>query len=560
MARKVFMSVLGTGFYYPCVYQGRKSSTETRFIQEATLKEVGADQWSENDCVYILLTQEARKKNWDKNITERSRNNNSPREPYSGLELALENMKLPCQVKDVEISDGKNESEMWDIFEKVYDLLKEGDELYFDLTHGFRYLPMFLLVLGNYAKFLRKTQVVYMSYGNYEAREKYEKDPNKDVAPIVDLLPLAVLQDWTFAAGQFLRSGNADEMSELGKKRCADIKKELKRRDLDTESLNSYLATVQNLSEKLALCRGVDLIKAEDIAKMRAYQNDVKEETIPAFGPLISKITDSFAAFRAERNTANAYFAAQWCLKKGLYQQAMTFLREVIVTVIADRNGLNIVGEDERKLVEDAFWNANNKDFEKFDGRLRSDPALNNSEIVVNFKHFRDLRNDLNHSGMRPNPAATLSLKRNIEQAMSFFGPIVTSSTNEGRISECYFPPIFINYSNHPSEKWPQAQLEAAKEFGPVVDIPFRSIDPEADSAQIKKAVEEEAENIRAKAKGKKAVVHIMGEMTLTYALVRKLKEAGIRCVASTTSRVCCENADGSKTSQFNFVKFRDYE
>ena len=551
MARKVFMSVLGTGFYYPCVYQGQKSFTETRFIQEATLNEVGADKWDKDDIIFILLTEKARECNW--NITERSRNNNSPLEPYSGLELALENMKLPCQVNDVEISDGKNEAEMWDIFEKVYDLLEEGDELYFDLTHGFRYLPMFLLVLGNYAKFLRKTQVVYMSYGNYEAREK-------DVAPIVDLLPLAVLQDWTFAAGQFIRSGNADEISELGKKRCADIKKELKRRDLDAESLNSYLATVQNLSEKLALCRGVDLIRAEDIAKLRAYQNNVKEETIPAFGPLISKITDSFAAFSAERNTANAYFAAQWCLKKGLYQQAMTFLREAIVTVIAERNGLNIVEEEERKLVEDAFWNANNKDFEKFDGRLRSDPALNNSEIVVNFKHFRDLRNDLNHSGMRPNPAATLSLKRNIAQAMSSFGPIVTNSINEGRISECHFPPIFINYSNHPSAKWPQAQLEAANEFGPVVDIPFRSIDPEADSAQIKKAVEEEAKNILTMAEGKKPVVHIMGEMTLTYALVRKLKEAGIRCVASPTSRVCCENADGSKTSQFNFVKFRDYE
>lgn len=51
-----------------------------------------------------------------------------------------------------------------------------------------------------------------------------------------------------------------------------------------------------------------------------------------------------------------------------------------------------------------------------------------------------------------------------------------------------------------------------------------------------------------------------MGEMTFTYALVKRLKEAGIRCVASTTKRICTENADGSRTSQFNFVRFRDYE
>ena len=33
--------------------------------------------------------------------------------------------------------------------------MQDGDELYFDLTHGFRYLPMLVMVLINYSKFLK---------------------------------------------------------------------------------------------------------------------------------------------------------------------------------------------------------------------------------------------------------------------------------------------------------------------------------------------------------------------------------------------------------------------
>ena len=46
MARKVFMSVLGTGFYSECTYVGANTRTQTRFIQEATLNEIGAKAWT----------------------------------------------------------------------------------------------------------------------------------------------------------------------------------------------------------------------------------------------------------------------------------------------------------------------------------------------------------------------------------------------------------------------------------------------------------------------------------------------------------------------------------
>jgi hypothetical protein len=39
MSRKVFISVLGTGFYDKCIYTTNDfQSTETRFIQQATIE------------------------------------------------------------------------------------------------------------------------------------------------------------------------------------------------------------------------------------------------------------------------------------------------------------------------------------------------------------------------------------------------------------------------------------------------------------------------------------------------------------------------------------------
>lgn len=72
MARKVFISVLGTGFYNKCVYfKDDFKSTETRFIQRATLEMLTCDgSWSaETGKGFILLTEKARTANWLIEIT-----------------------------------------------------------------------------------------------------------------------------------------------------------------------------------------------------------------------------------------------------------------------------------------------------------------------------------------------------------------------------------------------------------------------------------------------------------------------------------------------------------
>jgi CRISPR-associated DxTHG motif protein len=164
MARKVFISILGTGFYGSCQYaSGSFTSDKTRFVQEATLEYIGAKDWTTHDIALIFLTQKARKDNWEKSITKRVNNSTEAEESYIGLEQLLENMNLPFTPEGVDIVEGKNEDEIWKIFNTIYEKLEDGDELYFDLTHSFRYLPMLLLVLGNYSKFLKNVTIAHIS-------------------------------------------------------------------------------------------------------------------------------------------------------------------------------------------------------------------------------------------------------------------------------------------------------------------------------------------------------------------------------------------------------------
>lgn len=117
---------------------------------------------------------------------------------------------------------------------------------------------------------------------------------------------------------------------------------------------------------------------------------------------------------------------------------------------------------------------------------------------------------------------------------------------------------MFINLTNHPSENWSKAQLEAAQRYGEIIDLSFPVIEPTFTKEDILYLVKECTETILGM-KEDETVAHVMGEMTFTYNLVKALKEKGITCLASTTERNTVMTPDGKKISEFKFVQFREY-
>lgn len=118
---------------------------------------------------------------------------------------------------------------------------------------------------------------------------------------------------------------------------------------------------------------------------------------------------------------------------------------------------------------------------------------------------------------------------------------------------------MFINLSNHPSSKWSEAQTEAAKQYGDIIDLPFPEVDPNGDEAYIANLADEYCRKILDMRDGTPLTIHLMGEMTFAFALVARLKKKDVACLASTTERIVLEEAPGVKTNVFRFVRFRHY-
>ena len=120
----------------------------------------------------------------------------------------------------------------------------------------------------------------------------------------------------------------------------------------------------------------------------------------------------------------------------------------------------------------------------------------------------------------------------------------------------------FVNFSNHSSSKWGQAQLEAAAKYGEVIDIAFPMVPPIATKDDIQQLAEKSVEEILAV---DPSTVMVQGESTLVYAVVQRLQSKGIPCCAACTRRRSEEElqqlsaAGLTREGMFAFMGFREY-
>lgn len=573
MARKVFISVLGTGYYGKCVYEyNGERATESRFIQCATLQLLTrSEEWTSSDHAYVLLTERAKSTNW--NVEGNVRDNRGVQEEYIGLEDEFSRMNLPFEVEPIDIADGKNETEIWSIFDSVFNVLQEGDELYFDLTHGFRYLPMLVLVLGNYAKFLRGVKIKSITYGNFEMANKAAVPV---VAPVIDITSLSALQDWTVGVSDYLRHGDTEKIMECSGQKLRPLLRESKGSDAAASQLNGLCASLKTLSEMMSFCRGVDICKGAAAQKIKSYLKGADKNYLKPLVPLFGMIQTSVDSIEMD-DTYNMVKAAEICASNGNFQSAVTLLKEGIVSKLCLRYGVDYIDTDRREWINRAIGMKYLKCMNAFDSyRSSYDPkeeafkkyvlqdALISDKFAKDYDNLTTIRNDFNHAGMRKDPRKTAMMEKNIHKCIESFKNLLLvcdemdyPTFSQAQKSDA--PRLFINLSNHPRSQWSEAQLAAAAEIGEFKEMPFPAVDPDADDQTIDSLADQCCKDIAEMAETAHVTVHVMGEMSLTYRIVKRLTGKGIRCVCSTTERICSEGENGERTYVFNFKRFRDY-
>lgn len=399
MGRKVFISFLGTGNYEAIRYASTEEEANQvkplRFFQEASLSLL-QNELTEGDKILIMTTKGSMK-NWLDG--EHLNFKTNEKVWHEGLQSRLTQMNLRCSFENIHIADGQNTQEIWEIFSLVFQHLQEGDQLYFDITHGFRSLPMLNMVLINYAKLLKNISVEKVLYGAFEAKIKAG---TLEYAPIWDLISFVELQDWTNEATLFLKTGNAAGISEL----------------IHQPEFIRLKEHLTNFSNQILVNRGLDIFSGKSAVALRQELKDLKNhpKVAPALAPILDKINHEFDDYQHDE-AINGYLAVRWCIKNGLIQQAATLMEEFITTFVMVELGLKseIHNSNKRTLInamvtlgDDKTLEAQrNSDLQSFqDEYVEKVRALSFKKKIGRISNDLKsaIRNDINHAGFRENP------------------------------------------------------------------------------------------------------------------------------------------------------------
>lgn len=119
---------------------------------------------------------------------------------------------------------------------------------------------------------------------------------------------------------------------------------------------------------------------------------------------------------------------------------------------------------------------------------------------------------------------------------------------------------MFINLSNHFSDKWSKKQIEAARIYGEIINLPFPQVNPQSTSEDMDKLADNYYDRITY---FNDPVVMLQGEFIFTFRVTVKLKEAGIKVLAGRSERKVIESVNGEglveRKSVFEFVGFMEY-
>ncbi|MDA8972506.1 TIGR02221 family CRISPR-associated protein [bacterium] len=424
MARKVFISFLGTSNYVECNYfleeDDSKLIKNVKYVQEALLK-LHQPFFGREDICYFFLTKDAKSQNWEdgQQFNSITRNYDLPNEGLKNRIISLCENGFQAQIENVEIPEGFSTKDIWAIFQTVFSKLENNDEVYFDITHAFRSIPMLGLALLNYSKAIHNVNVKGIYYGAFEklgfASEVKKIPLDERNAPILNLTTLSILQDWSNAAKDFIEFGNTQNLTKtlksnynyfdtLSKKQNGRLK----------NSLTKVAQGLQDFSTSIATNRGNSIINNDNARLLNKEIQDLRPRLdevvqLSPFSSLLSVIENEIKVFEDE-DIFNGLIAIKWCIKNKLIQQGITLLQEFIITICLKKIELDYNNKINRDTVsgllgkrQDDLFNYSNNSNTKLEQEIvvnKLEKEDYYQELIPIFDHIsNNIRNDINHAG-----------------------------------------------------------------------------------------------------------------------------------------------------------------
>ncbi|WNS77431.1 TIGR02221 family CRISPR-associated protein [Bacillus sp. DTU_2020_1000418_1_SI_GHA_SEK_038] len=420
--RKVLFSFLGMGDYESCyyTYEGKKS-TFTRFIQTAIYEHTLTEGPLE---IIVFATKEAKAQNWAEHLNKKG-------EWLEGLEKAFARITPGAKVKLVDISSSQDEEANWNLFDIILSQIKEGDEIYFDMTHSFRSIPLVSLIVLNYARLVKKAKINKLMYGLFDRNQ-----PEK-LAPIIDVTSMLTLLDWTNGVDQFIRTGDASLIKQFTNDETGNVFRDQsisKEEKVTTAALNGLTKQLDIVGQSFQTCRS--LVLTDEINKLKQQIETVrgaKSNKIKPLVPLLTEIESKYENFGDDK-IMNGLLAAEWCVEHRLIQPGITLLQESCVTAICYALQIDPTEREKRKCINPAIKILmRNLPEKRWTVKEKEKPLVR--EILAFLKPYReqlkpfdslsDYRNDINHAGTNSDARKAEiflpSLKKGVKELRPFF-------------------------------------------------------------------------------------------------------------------------------------------
>lgn len=363
-------------------------------------------QFVEHDRMLVCNTPEAEEKTWP-----------------ALLELNDE------RIEPVAIPKGETTSEMWEIFNAITERVNYKETVIFDITHGLRSLPFLVFLFAAYLKSAKQVNIEAIYYGAFELGKP---------APVIDLSEFVSIIDWLMATNQFVKTGDGEVLADLLKKgipSSIELRDDIAARELK-KHLQSASTAIESISLALRLTRPTETMqqatKLEEALEKAAPS--IAKRAQP-FSILAKQVVQEYGQFALENPRENSQLAnnlwlqlkmIQWYRDRQQIVQAVTLTREWIVSVLALKfEEPMFENKDGRAEVERALNNAVRIQAKQTVNTIsRCDDKfyilLNKDDLINRWQQITELRNDIAHVGMNPNPKTAQQLKDSFERIYPF--------------------------------------------------------------------------------------------------------------------------------------------
>jgi len=231
--------------------------------------------------------------------------------------------------------------EIWDNFEMlltIKELLHNGDEVYLDITHGFRYMPILNIFLLEFISIFDSPSINVegVFYGLFSG----------DTSEIVDFKIFFDLLEWSKAINMFKHNSNAEQLIELlsKDKENSDITKVFTQfsNNLKLANMSSLRQFIKDANKK--------------IKKLKDSNNRIIKL-------LSTELIDITARFDTQKQSKFQYELAKWLYENKNYALAYLALYEAIITKSCELKGYDV---DEHSLREEAKKSLGNDKYGKY--------------------------------------------------------------------------------------------------------------------------------------------------------------------------------------------------